>query len=140
MTDKISAYSTAEPVAPVKGSNSNGVVTDKSQGEAAAAGAESPQIPGRGSEDPGQRKAAESDQPEGKNGRRIRTIHFSDDGDEVEDHRDSDSGGSEECHARQKRDPEWTLRRRHDETWGRSYRQKQDAHGYGGHGQERVAQ
>ncbi len=36
MTDKISAYSTAEPVAPIKGSNSNGVVTDKSQGEASA--------------------------------------------------------------------------------------------------------
>jgi negative regulator of flagellin synthesis FlgM len=39
VTDKISAYSTAEPVAPIKGSNSNGVVTDKSQGDAAAAGA-----------------------------------------------------------------------------------------------------
>ena len=39
MTDKISAYSTAEPVAPVKGSNSGGVVADKSQGEAPAAGA-----------------------------------------------------------------------------------------------------
>jgi negative regulator of flagellin synthesis FlgM len=39
VTDKISAYSTTEPLAPVKGSNSNGVVTDKSQqGEAAAAG------------------------------------------------------------------------------------------------------
>jgi len=37
VTDKISAYTTAEPVAPVKGSNSNGVVTDKSQGEASAA-------------------------------------------------------------------------------------------------------
>ena len=36
MTDKISAYSTAEPVAPLKGSNSSGVVADKSQGEAAA--------------------------------------------------------------------------------------------------------
>ena len=34
MTDKISAYSTAEPVAPIKGSNSNAVVTDK-QGETA---------------------------------------------------------------------------------------------------------
>ncbi len=31
MTDKISAYSTTEPIAPVKGSNGNGVVTDKSQ-------------------------------------------------------------------------------------------------------------
>ncbi len=39
MTDKISAYSPAEPVAPIKGSNSNGVVADKTQGEAAAAGA-----------------------------------------------------------------------------------------------------
>ncbi len=39
MTDKISAYSTAEPVAPIKGSNSNGVVTDKPQGDAAAAAA-----------------------------------------------------------------------------------------------------
>jgi negative regulator of flagellin synthesis FlgM len=39
VTDKISAYSTAEPLAPVKGSNSTGVVADKSQGEAAAAGA-----------------------------------------------------------------------------------------------------
>jgi negative regulator of flagellin synthesis FlgM len=34
VTDKISGFSTAEPVAPVKGSNSNAVVTDK-QGEAA---------------------------------------------------------------------------------------------------------
>ena len=39
MTDKISAYSTAEPVAPIKGSNSNGVVADRVQGEAQAAGA-----------------------------------------------------------------------------------------------------
>jgi negative regulator of flagellin synthesis FlgM len=39
VTVKISSYSTSEPVAPVKGSNSNGVVTDKSQGEAAAASA-----------------------------------------------------------------------------------------------------
>jgi negative regulator of flagellin synthesis FlgM len=37
VTDKISAYSTAEPVAPLKGSNSNGVAADKSQGEAAGA-------------------------------------------------------------------------------------------------------
>lgn len=43
MTDKISAYSTAEPVAPIKGSNSNSVVADKSQGEASAAGASTPQ-------------------------------------------------------------------------------------------------
>ena len=39
MTDKISAYSAAEPVAPVKGSNSNGVVADKAQDEAQPAGA-----------------------------------------------------------------------------------------------------
>src|SRR5260221_14689904 len=39
VTDKISAYSTAEPIAPIKGSNSNGVVADKGQGEAQAAGA-----------------------------------------------------------------------------------------------------
>ena len=43
MTDKISAYSTAEPVAPVKGSNSNSVVADKSQGEASAAGSSASQ-------------------------------------------------------------------------------------------------
>jgi negative regulator of flagellin synthesis FlgM len=43
VTDKISAYSTAEPVAPAKGSNSNGVVTDKPQGEASAAAAAAPQ-------------------------------------------------------------------------------------------------
>jgi negative regulator of flagellin synthesis FlgM len=34
VTDKISGFSAAEPVAPVKGSNSNAVVNDK-QGEAA---------------------------------------------------------------------------------------------------------
>ncbi len=34
MTDKIGAYSAAEPLAPVKGSNNGGVVADKSQGEA----------------------------------------------------------------------------------------------------------
>ena len=40
MTVKISAYSTAaEPVAPVKGSNSSGVVADKPQGEASGASA-----------------------------------------------------------------------------------------------------
>jgi negative regulator of flagellin synthesis FlgM len=39
VTDKISAYSTAEPVAPIKGSNSSGVVTDKPQGDAATASA-----------------------------------------------------------------------------------------------------
>jgi negative regulator of flagellin synthesis FlgM len=38
VTDKISAYSPAEPVAPVKGANS-GAVTDKSQGEASGPGA-----------------------------------------------------------------------------------------------------
>jgi negative regulator of flagellin synthesis FlgM len=38
VTDKISAYSAAEPIAPVKGSNSNSVVADKAQGEASAAG------------------------------------------------------------------------------------------------------
>ena len=44
MTVKISAYSTAaEPVAPVKGSNSNSVVADKSQGEASGAGASTSQ-------------------------------------------------------------------------------------------------
>lgn len=43
MTAKISAYSTAEPVAPIKGSNGNGVVTDKSQGEASAANASASQ-------------------------------------------------------------------------------------------------
>jgi negative regulator of flagellin synthesis FlgM len=37
VTDKISAYSTAEPVAPIKGSNSNGVVTDRSQSESSTA-------------------------------------------------------------------------------------------------------
>jgi negative regulator of flagellin synthesis FlgM len=40
VTDKISAYSATEPLAPVKGSNSNAVVTDKSQqGEASSTGA-----------------------------------------------------------------------------------------------------
>jgi negative regulator of flagellin synthesis FlgM len=38
VTDKISSYSTAEPIAPVKGSNSS-VVADKPQGEASAASA-----------------------------------------------------------------------------------------------------
>ena len=39
MTGKISAYSTTEPLAPVKGSNGNAVVTDKSQqGQASATG------------------------------------------------------------------------------------------------------
>jgi negative regulator of flagellin synthesis FlgM len=40
VTDKISAYSTTEPLAPVKGSNGNAVVTDKpQQGEAGSIGA-----------------------------------------------------------------------------------------------------
>ncbi len=43
MTDKIGAYSTTEPVAPVKGSNSGGVVTDKLQGDVHAASAPSAQ-------------------------------------------------------------------------------------------------
>ena len=43
MTDKISAFSTADPVAALKGSNSSGVVTDKSQGETSAASAPAPQ-------------------------------------------------------------------------------------------------
>jgi negative regulator of flagellin synthesis FlgM len=43
VTDKISGYSAAEPVAPIKGSNSNSVVADKSQGEASAAGASTSQ-------------------------------------------------------------------------------------------------
>jgi len=38
VTDKISAFSAAEPVAPVKGSNSNAVANEK-QGEAAGANA-----------------------------------------------------------------------------------------------------
>jgi len=36
VTDKISAYSAAEPVAPIKGSNSNSVAADKSQSEGSA--------------------------------------------------------------------------------------------------------
>ena len=38
MTDKISGFAAAEPVVPVKGSNSNAVVTDK-QGETAESNA-----------------------------------------------------------------------------------------------------
>jgi negative regulator of flagellin synthesis FlgM len=38
VTDKISGFSTSEPVAPVKGSNSSGVVTEKPQGESTSAG------------------------------------------------------------------------------------------------------
>jgi negative regulator of flagellin synthesis FlgM len=41
VTDKISGFSTAEPLAPVKGSNSGGVVADKSQGDASAPAATS---------------------------------------------------------------------------------------------------
>ena len=39
MSDKISGISTTEPVAPSKGSSSNGVVADKSQGEGSASAA-----------------------------------------------------------------------------------------------------
>jgi negative regulator of flagellin synthesis FlgM len=42
VTDKIGAYSGAEPLAPIKGSGSNGVVTDKPQGEASTAGGSLP--------------------------------------------------------------------------------------------------
>lgn len=37
MTDKISGLSTSEQVAPIKGSNSSGVVADKLQGEGSGA-------------------------------------------------------------------------------------------------------
>lgn len=39
MSNKISGYSASEPLAPVKGSNSNSTVADKSQGDTAAAAA-----------------------------------------------------------------------------------------------------
>jgi negative regulator of flagellin synthesis FlgM len=39
VSNKISGFSTAEPVAPLKGSNSSGAVADKSQGEGSAASA-----------------------------------------------------------------------------------------------------
>ena len=42
MTNKISGVSTTEPVAPTKGSGSNSVVTDKSQGEGSAPAASAP--------------------------------------------------------------------------------------------------
>ncbi len=42
MSDKISGISTAEPVSKPTGSGGNGVVTDKSQGEASAAAAAAP--------------------------------------------------------------------------------------------------
>jgi len=43
VTDKISAYSAAEPIAPPKGSNSNGIAADKAQGESSQPGASAPQ-------------------------------------------------------------------------------------------------
>ena len=43
MSNKISGFSTAEPVAPLKGSNSSGAVADKSQGEGSAASASTSQ-------------------------------------------------------------------------------------------------
>ena len=43
MSNKISGFSTAEPVAPLKGSNSSGAVADKSQGEGSAAAASTSQ-------------------------------------------------------------------------------------------------
>lgn len=42
MSDKISGISTTEPVAKPTGSNSNGVVADKSQGEGSAAATAAP--------------------------------------------------------------------------------------------------
>jgi len=42
VTNKISGVSTTEPVAPTKGSGSNSVVTDKSQGEGSAPAASAP--------------------------------------------------------------------------------------------------
>jgi negative regulator of flagellin synthesis FlgM len=42
VSDKISGISTAEPVSKPTGSGSNGVVTDKSQGEGSAPGATAP--------------------------------------------------------------------------------------------------
>jgi len=43
VSNKISGFSTAEPVAPLKGSNSSGAVADKSQGEGSAATASTSQ-------------------------------------------------------------------------------------------------
>jgi negative regulator of flagellin synthesis FlgM len=37
VSNKISGYTAGEPLAPIKGSNSNGVVADKSQADSAAA-------------------------------------------------------------------------------------------------------
>jgi negative regulator of flagellin synthesis FlgM len=42
VTEKISGFSTAEPVAPVKGSNSNAGVADKSQSEGTGAAPAAP--------------------------------------------------------------------------------------------------
>jgi negative regulator of flagellin synthesis FlgM len=36
VTNKISGFSTSDPIAPLKGSNSSGVVTEKSQGDSSA--------------------------------------------------------------------------------------------------------
>jgi negative regulator of flagellin synthesis FlgM len=41
VTNKISGYSTAEPVAPIKGSNSSVAVADKSQGDTSSSAATS---------------------------------------------------------------------------------------------------
>ena len=43
MSNKISGFSAAEPVAPLKGSNSSGAVADKSQGEGSTASASTSQ-------------------------------------------------------------------------------------------------
>jgi negative regulator of flagellin synthesis FlgM len=43
VSNKISGFSAAEPVAPLKGSNSSGAVADKSQGEGSAASASTSQ-------------------------------------------------------------------------------------------------
>ena len=43
MSNKISGFSAAEPVAPLKGSNSSGAVADKPQGEGSAASASTSQ-------------------------------------------------------------------------------------------------
>jgi negative regulator of flagellin synthesis FlgM len=43
VSNKISGFSSAEPLAPPKGSNSSGVVADKSQGEGSAAAASTSQ-------------------------------------------------------------------------------------------------
>jgi negative regulator of flagellin synthesis FlgM len=43
VSNKISGYTATEPLAPIKGSNSNGVAADKSQGNAATAAASTAQ-------------------------------------------------------------------------------------------------